>query len=169
MKRCEEIVPLLGPLADGALPKDGSARVQDHLRGCAACRDRMALIAAQGDALREALAARAAQANFDGLADRVLAKAAAQPHRAPLPVWFSELWSVHRGAFAAAGGLAAAAAVALAVLYAPPPALDEPGLLADARGPEIQEVEFGTHDGAVLQLSPETTVIWMSDDRGAQQ
>jgi hypothetical protein len=30
-------------------------------------------------------------------------------------------------------------------------------------------VDFGTHDGAVLQLPHDTTVIWMSDDRGVQQ
>jgi hypothetical protein len=43
--------------------------------------------------------------------------------------------------------------------------------LADDGTPDpqsrIEEVDFGTHDGAVLQLPNETTVIWMSDDRGA--
>ncbi len=169
MKRCTEVVPLLGPLADAALPDDERAWVTDHLRGCAACRDRMALTAAQGDALREALSARAARANFDRLADRVLARAAAQPQHAPLPVWFSELWSAHRSAFAAAGGLAAAAAVAIAIFSTPASFRDEGALLADASGPEVQEVDFGTHDGAVLQLNQETTVIWMSEDRGAQE
>src|SRR5258707_15799542 len=115
MKRCTEVVPLLGPLADAALPDDERAWVTDHLRGCAACRDRMALTAAQGDALREALSARAARANFDRLADRGLARAAAQPQHAPLPVGVSRLWSAHRSAFAAAGGLAAAGGRAIAV------------------------------------------------------
>jgi anti-sigma factor RsiW len=169
MKRCEDVVPLLGPLADAALPEDDREWVEEHLGACAACRDRLALIVAQGAALREALQARAAAASFDGLPDRVLARVANDSGRAPLPVWFSELWSAHRGAFTAAGGLAAAAAVALAVFFTPAQAYDEAAILADASAPEIQRVEFGTHDGAVLQLPHDTTVIWMSDDRGVQQ
>ena len=31
MKRCQDIVPLLGPLLDGALPDDDRAWVEDHL------------------------------------------------------------------------------------------------------------------------------------------
>jgi hypothetical protein len=30
-------------------------------------------------------------------------------------------------------------------------------------------VDFGTRDGAVLQLPGQTTVIWMSDDRRVPQ
>jgi anti-sigma factor RsiW len=169
MKRCEDVVPLLGPLADAALADDDREWVEEHLCGCASCRDRLALIVAQGAALREVIAARAAAASFDGLAGRVLARVAEDSGRAPLPVWFSELWSAHRGAFTAAGGLAAAAAVALALLFTPAQPSDEAALLADASAPEVQEVDFGTHDGAVLQLPHDTTVIWMSDDRGVQQ
>jgi len=32
-----------------------------------------------------------------------------------------------------------------------------------AQGHEV--ADFGTHDGAVLQLPRQTTVIWMSEDR----
>jgi anti-sigma factor RsiW len=169
MKRCEEVVPLLGPLADGVLPDDDRAWVDDHLAGCAPCRDRRALIGAQGQALREALAARAAPIPLDGFADRVLARLAEQraaPSRAP--VWAREMWWAHRTAFTAASGLAAAACIALAFFLSPSRGDDDLGLLAD-NSPQVEEVDFGTRDGAVLQLPKETTVIWMSDDRGVQQ
>jgi hypothetical protein len=41
-------------------------------------------------------------------------------------------------------------------------------MLAD-NSPQVEEVDFGTRSGAVLQLTPQTTVIWMSDDRAVQQ
>jgi hypothetical protein len=167
MKRCEEVVPLLGPLLDAALPDDDREWVEDHVKGCASCRDRQALIAAQGAALREVLAARADKADFTGFSDRVLARVAADKSRAPLSVWGSELWGAHRSAFTAAGGLAVAACLALAVWFAPArvvPADDGDLMLADART-QIEDVDFGTHDGAVLDLPQDTTVIWMSEDR----
>ena len=75
MKRCPEIVPLLSPLLDGALPDDDRAWVEDHLCGCASCRDRLALIAAQAEAIRETLAARVDKLDLSGFADRVLVRA----------------------------------------------------------------------------------------------
>jgi hypothetical protein len=127
------------------------------------------LIAAQGQALRDALAARAAKLQLDGFADRVLARVGEQsaaPSRAP--VWAREMWWAHRGAFTAASGVLAAACVALAVFLSPSRADDELGLLAD-NSPQVEEVDFGTRAGAVLQLPRQTTVIWMSDDRGVQR
>jgi anti-sigma factor RsiW len=169
MKRCEEVVPLLGPLADDALPADDRAWVEDHLRGCPACRDRQALIGAQGQALREVIAARAALVDLDGFPDRVLARIGEQRGApSPLPVWGREMWWAHRGAFISAGGLLAAACMALAVFLSPARPDDELALLAD-NSPQVEEVEFGTRDGAVLQLPQQTTVIWMSDDRGIPQ
>ena len=170
MKHCEEVVPLLGPLNDAALADDDRAWVEDHLRGCASCTDRKALIAAQGEALREALRARGAAADFSGFADRVLARVGKDRASAPVSAYGSELWGAHRGAFAAAGGLALAACLALAVFFLPARTdPDDGALLADARASQVEEVDFGTHDGAVLQLPHETTVIWMSDDRAAVQ
>jgi anti-sigma factor RsiW len=164
MKWCEDVVPLLGPMLDDELPDDDRLWVEEHLAGCASCRDRQALIAAQGQALRELYAGK--QADFSGFAGKVMARVAADHGRAPLPVWFTEMWRAHRGAFAAAGGLAVAACMALAVLFVPPAAPpDDAVLLADASGPQIELVDFGTHDGAVLQLGHQTTVIWMSEDR----
>jgi len=169
MKRCAEAVPLLGPLHDGALADDDRAWVDDHLRGCSSCQDRLALIEAQAQALREALAARVAKLDFSGFEDRVLQRVrkegAAATARAP--VWGREMWWAHRRAFTAAGGLAVAACLALAVLFAPS-RTEDLALLAD-NSPQIDEVDFGTRDGAVFQLPRETTVIWMSDDRAVAQ
>src|SRR5258708_34720568 len=108
MRRCEEVVPLLGPLLDAALPDDDREWVEDHLKGCASCRDRQALIAAQGAALREVLAARADKADFTGFSDRVLARAAPDKSRAPLSVWGSEMGGTHPSASTPAGALPAA-------------------------------------------------------------
>lgn len=179
-KRCQEVVPLLGPLLDNELAADDRAWVEDHLPGCASCRDRLALIAAQGQAIREALEARAAAARLDGFADRVLARAGTANVVELTPVWVREMWGAHRGAFAAAVGVALAACMALGVFFVPgqpplqvpgqqPQAQEEPAILAEASGPTIDEVDFGTHDGAVLQLSGDTPVIWMSDDRAVPQ
>ena len=171
MKRCEEVAPLLGPLLDGALPDDDRAWVEDHVRGCDACRDRGALIGAQAQALRQALSERMERIDLGGFADRVIARVRADRAGAPerLPVWGREMWWHHRGPLTAAAGFALAACVALVVFFAPGrPDDDDDGLLAD-NSPQIEEVDFGTHDGAVLQLRRQTAVIWMSEDRGVPQ
>ena len=169
MRRCTDIVPLLGPLLDGALPDDDRAFVEDHLRGCRSCRDRLAMISAQAQALREALLARTETMDFSGFSDRVMARVRDERVRAAerAPVLGRELWWAHKRVFAAAGGLALAACMALAVFLSPSQS-DEVGLLAD-NSPRVEEVDFGTRDGAVLQLSRQTTVIWMSDDRSVPQ
>src|SRR3954469_1423664 len=165
MKKCQDAVPLLGPRLDGALPDDDRAWIDEHLSGCAGCRDRSALISAQAAALREALTARADKADFTGFSDRVMARVATDKSRAPASVWGREMWAAYRPVVSAAGGLALAACVALAVWFTPPrPAAGDGELLADART-QIDEVDFGTHDGAVLDLPKDTTVIWMSEDR----
>jgi len=169
MKRCEEVVPLLGPLHDGALADDDRAWVEDHVRGCPSCQDRLKLIGAQAQALRSVIEARGSELDLSGLADRVMARVGQErpgfSQRAP--VWGREMWWAHRGAFAAGGGLALAACIAAAVIFLPSRSEDV-GLLAD-NSPQVEEVDFGTRDGAVLQLSRQTTVIWMSDDRAVQQ
>jgi anti-sigma factor RsiW len=168
MTRCQDVVPLLGPLLDDALAEDDREWVEDHLRCCRKCLDRKALLAAQAAALREALEARAARADFAGFADHVMTRVERQAP-APLPermrVWTSETWGAHRGLFA--GGLAAAAALALALFLAPPraPVAPDGTLLADASQPQFEVVDFGSHDGAMLQLPDRTPVIWLSEDR----
>jgi anti-sigma factor RsiW len=169
MSRCEEIVPLLGPLYDGALADDDRAWAEDHVCGCPSCRDRLALIAALAEAVRESVVDRARALDLNGLPDRVMARVRSERPRPAerATVWGHEMWWVHRRALAAAGGLAVAACVALAVLFLPSPA-DDSGLIAES-SPQIEEVDFGTHSGAVLQLPRQTTVIWLSDDRGVPQ
>lgn len=165
-KRCAEVLPFLGALADEAIAEGDRAWVQAHLSACAACPDRLSLLKAQGAALREMIQARSAQVSFEGFADKVLARTRKEKPRLfeSTPVWAREMFGTHRGAFAGAAGFALAACMALAVVFSPqPPAGDE---LAD-NGGQVEEVDFGTHDGAVLQLPHETTVIWMSDDHGA--
>ncbi|TMB07321.1 MAG: zf-HC2 domain-containing protein [Deltaproteobacteria bacterium] len=169
MRGCEEVVPLLGPLHDGALADDDRAWVEDHVRGCASCRDRLALIVASAQAVRESVIARARGLDLTRLPDRVMARVredrAAAAERAA--VWGREMWWTHRRAFAAAGGLAVAACMAAAVLFLPW-RRDDAALIAD-NSPQIEEVDFGTRNGAVLQLPRQTTVIWMSDDRAVSQ
>ena len=168
MKRCEDAVPLLGPLLDSALSEDDRDWVEEHLRECAACRDRRALIAAQGAAIRERLEARSAQADFSGFVDKVLARAHSEKELRGLEharVWGGEMWGAHRRLIAAASGLAVAAGLAMAVLFAPQAQPPAEVLLADASIPQIDEVDFGSHDGAVTQLRDQTPVIWLSEDR----
>jgi anti-sigma factor RsiW len=169
MKACADVVPLLGALLDGALADDDRGWVEDHLCGCPSCRDRLALISAQGDAIREVLGKRAAALDFEGFSDRVLARARDQRASAAerVPVWGREIWWSHRRALTAAGGLALAACAALAVIFSPERPPEDPAFLAD-NSPQVEAVDFGTREGAVLQL-PQTTVIWMSDERELQQ
>jgi anti-sigma factor RsiW len=169
MRRCEEVVPLLGPLHDGELADDDRAWVEDHVCRCASCRERLALIAASGQAVRESVIARARGLDLKKIPDRVMARVreerAATAERAA--VWGREMWWAHRRAFAAAGGLAVAACMAVAALFLPWRG-DDGALIAD-NSPQIEEVDFGTRNGAVLQLPRQTTVIWMSDDRAVSQ
>jgi anti-sigma factor RsiW len=168
MTPCADVVPLLGALLDGALADDDRTWAEDHLRGCPSCRDRLALFSAQGEAIRQAVGRRAAAIDLTGFPDRVLARARAQrasgAERAP--VWGREVWWSHRRALTVAGGVALAAFAALAVVFSPA-RTDDIALLAD-NSPLVEAVDFGTREGAVLQL-PKTTVIWMSDDREVQQ
>lgn len=167
MKRCEEVVPLLGPMLDGALQQDDLAWVDDHVRGCARCRDRMALTAAQAQAIRDSVRTRAARIDLERLSDRVLARVRDDARRAPPSVWGRELWWAHKGGFMAGAGVALAACIALGVFFAPARGADD--VLLAENGSQVEQVDFGTRDGAVLQLPGQTTVIWMSDDRAVQQ
>lgn len=172
MSACRtEIMPLLGAFADGELSPDERERVQQHLAGCGDCRARQAFLAAQGAALRERVVARAAErpaADFTRLTERVMARVAAAPPRSRLGQWSSSMWAAHRAAVTAAGSFAVAACLALAVFLQPGSRSDE-GLqqaesLADAAQTQVDEVDFGTHDGAVLRLHDKTSVIWLGED-----
>lgn len=168
-RRCEESVPLLGPWMDGELPEEDRAWLAEHVAGCAACAARKALLAAQRDAVREAVVRNAAAADLSGVADAVLLRVRGDRPPAAvlrLPVWGAETWRAHRGRISAVAGLLVAASLALVALLSPPPG-DQPTrtLLADARNPgtTVEEIDFENHEGAVLQ-SGQTTMIWIDDD-----
>jgi anti-sigma factor RsiW len=166
-RRCEESVPLIGPWMDGELPEEDRAWLAEHVADCDPCATRKALLAAQRDAVREAVVRRAASADLSGMADAVLARVL---HDRPpatvlrLRVWGAETWRAHRGSISAAAGLAVAASLAVVALLSPLRS-DRGLLLAEARGvgATVEEIDFESHEGAVLQ-SGQTTVIWVDDD-----
>lgn len=167
-RRCEETVPLLGPWLDGELAAEDLAWVEEHAGECDPCGQRKALLAATRDAVRESMVRRAASADLSRVADAVLARVKEDrgaPKAVKLRVWGTEMWHAHRSAIFAAGGLAAAACVAVVVLLSPLRGDGRrPGtLLADARPfTTLEQVDFENHEGAVMQ-SGDTTVIWIDD------
>jgi anti-sigma factor RsiW len=171
-RRCEESVPLIGPWMDGELPEEDRAWLAEHVACCDACATRRALLAAQRDAVREAVVRRAAAADLSGMADAVLARVLHDRPPAAVPrlrVWSTETWRAHRGRISAAAGLAVAASLAVVALLSPLRTDTRTGsLLAEARGGEatVDEIDFESHEGAVLQ-SGHTTVIWVDDDGSA--
>jgi hypothetical protein len=109
---------------------------------------------------------------LSGLADAVLSRVARDRPPAAvlrLPVWAAETWREHRGRISATAGLAVAASLAAVALFSPLRSDVRTGpLLADARGAgtTVDEIDFESHEGAVLQ-SGQTTVIWVDDDGGS--
>lgn len=167
-RRCEESVPLLGPLMDGELEEEDSAWLAEHLGSCPACTARKDLLAGQRDAIREAVVARARPADLSRLADEVLRRVAQDREPAKvlrLRVWGAETWRAHRAGISAMAGVAVAASLAVVALLSPLRGNTRGAvLLADARtGATIEEVDFESHEGAVMQ-SGQTTVIWVDDD-----
>lgn len=170
MTGCREAAEQLSALHDGALAADARAEVALHVEGCAACRDRIALFAAQGDALREHLSARSAGVDFSRLTDRVMARVARQ-RPLSLPERLShaggQLWAAHRAALAATGSFALAACLAVALFFRPllpDETVQQAELSSDATLSQVDEVDFGSHDGAVLRLPDKTQVIWLGED-----
>jgi anti-sigma factor RsiW len=171
-RRCEESVPLIGPWMDGELPEEDLAWLTEHVACCEVCTTRKALLAAQRDAVRESVVRRAASADLSRIADAVLARVT---HDRPpatalrLRVWGVETWRAHRGRISAAAGLAMAASLAVVALFSPLRSDTRTGpLLAEASGggTTVEEIDFESHEGAVLQ-SGHTLVIWVDDDAPA--
>ena len=171
-RRCEESVPLLGPWMDGELQEEDRVWLAEHVSCCESCAARLALLAAQRDAIREVVVRKAASADLSRIAEAVLARVSEE--RAPAPVlrlrvWGAEMWRERRGRLSAAAGLAVAASLAAIAMLSPLPGNSRRGpLLADARNAAaiVEEVDFENHEGAVLQ-SGQTTVIWIDDDAPA--
>jgi len=168
-RRCEESVPLLGPWMDGELQEEDRVWLAEHISCCESCAARLALLAAQRDAIRETVVRKAASADLSRVADAVLARVLKERDPAPvlrLRVWGAEMWRERRGIVSAAAGLAVAASVAAVAMLSLLPRDSRPGpLLAAARlvPANVEEVDFENHEGAVLQ-SGQTTVIWIDDD-----
>ena len=169
-RRCEETVPLLGPWLDRELADEDRAWVEEHATECDPCGQRKALLAATRDAVRESVVRRAASADLSRLADAVLARVKEDrrpPNVVRLRVWGAEMWHAHRAGIVAAGGLAAAACLAIVALVSPLRGSGRsqgPTLLADARSlTTLEQIDFENHAGAVLQ-SGDTTVIWIDDE-----
>src|SRR5436305_15124333 len=79
---CHDVIPLLGAWLDRELGSDDAARVEGHVMECPACSDRMALFAAQGEALRVSMTARAAaSADLSALRQSILAQVQEQKQR----------------------------------------------------------------------------------------
>ena len=169
-RRCEESVPLIGPYLDGELPEEDLVWLEEHLSDCDACTARKNLLVAQGAAIRERAAARVLQADLSGVPDAVLARIDREGTRPvpPLAVWGSEIWGAHRAVLSAGAGVALAGCLALALFLAPQ--RQNPVVLAQAQalGTTIDEIDFESHEGAVLQNGA-TTTIWVDDDSPVQR
>ncbi len=180
--RCQDAVPLLGPLNDGELDSHDRAWLEAHLAGCASCGVRRTFLSAQAEALRQHVAARAGQADFSFFTARVMARVAAdrRPSFADrASVWAREVLGAHRYAFGAGAGFAAAAALALSVGLRPSPVSlpSAEGALALAsasrgvhapeaeqdRQADIEELEVYGQEGVVLQIPGQSTVIWVTE------
>jgi len=155
---CQDVIPLLGAWLDRELGSDDAARVEGHVMECPACSDRMALFAAQGEALRVSITARAAAStDLSALSRSILAQVEEQKQRRvvrrrPIAVLVRPV--------AAAMALAAAVAgVAIGLRTFSRPPVDAP---LPVRVASIDEVDFRGAQGFVLQSGP-TSIIWLRE------
>jgi anti-sigma factor RsiW len=155
---CKDVIPLLGAWLDRELGSDDAARVEGHVMDCPACSDRMALFAAQGEALRVAMTAHAAAStDLSALTRSVLAQVEERKQRR---------WAVRRPVAALVRRTAATMALAAAVAgvaiglrtFSQPPA-EAP---LPVRVASIDEVDFRGAQGFVLQSGP-TSIIWLRE------
>jgi len=146
---CSEVIPLLGAWLDRELGSSDSARVEGHVMECPACSDRMAIFAAQGEALRVSMKTRVETEDLSGLTRAVIAKAELRRRR-----------RLVRRPVAAAMALAAAVAgvsLGLRTLWSPPLEVQAPVRVAS-----IDEVDFRGEQGFVLQAG-RTSIIWLRE------
>jgi anti-sigma factor RsiW len=172
-ERCPDVVPLLGPLIDDELPLADRTWVEEHLKACESCGARRALLQAQGTSLRERMREKARDADLSRLADQVLARIAAErpvPLAERVRLWLRETFGAHRLAFGASAGLAAAAALLVAVVGRPASQRSDGRpieLASAAQGTQseaqIEALDVYGQEGTVLQF-PGQTVIWVEDE-----
>ena len=154
---CRDVIPLLGAWLDRELGSEDAARVEGHVMECPACSDRMALFAAQGEALRVAMTARAAaSADLSALTRSVLAQAAEQKPRRVVRRPVAVLVRPVAVAMALAAAVAGVA-IGLRTFSQPPAEAPLPVRVAS-----IDEVDFRGAQGFVLQSGP-TSIIWLRE------
>jgi anti-sigma factor RsiW len=154
---CPDVIPLLGAWLDRELGSDDAARVEGHVMDCPACSDRMALFAAQGEALRVAMTARAsASADLSALTKSVLAQVEERKQRR---VVRRPVAAFLRPAAVAMALAAAVAGVAIGLRTSTPPPLEAP---LPMRVASIDEVDFRGAQGFVVQSGP-TSIIWLRE------
>jgi anti-sigma factor RsiW len=161
---------LLERYHDGELQPAKRAAVETHVGVCEECRDRIEGLSLLGSLVREAV--ETDMSGFDP--ERIWANV--QPRLAqarPLPIWerwadtFAEWVSIRHPASLAAGGLAAAAALALVLSVgptgaSPAPSAPAPGLAAASNECYVDSVETGEGDMAMVNTTLEgETVIWL--------
>src|SRR4051812_4194678 len=154
---CRAVIPLLGAWLGRELGSDDAARVEGHVMECPACSDRMALFAAQGDALRVSMTARAAaSADLPALSRSILAQVQEQKQRRvvrrPVAVLLRPV-AVSMALAAAVAGMA----IGLRTFSHPPVEAPLPLRVAS-----IDEVDFRGAQGFVLQSGP-TSIIWLRE------
>ena len=154
---CHDVIPLLGAWLDRELASDDAARVEGHVMDCPACSDRMALFAAQGEALRVAMTARAAaSADPSALTRSVLAQVAERKQRRVARRPVAVLMRPVAVAMALAAGVAG---VTIGLRSFSPPPVEAP---LPVRVAWIDEVDFRGAQGFVLQSGP-TSIIWLRE------
>lgn len=126
----------LSAILDDALPAGDRAEAERHLESCAACRDALAALAGQDEALRAAMVVDPGDAYFEGFAervqDRIALAASAARKRGRLTVFLDALRTPRGLAWA---GAVAAIAVAAGVVFitsreTPIPTLRRPEIIA---------------------------------------
>ena len=179
---CERVMGLLEQYMDDELLPELRAEVDDELASCGRCREELEALEAMREAFRAPVLAATAEASFDGLWERIEGEvgAAREPAARP-PAWAPvghppDLWKRFiegvRRLFAEQPflpmGLAAAAALVLAVLLLGRPGTDvEPvgGGVAQgeggSKGAELSAVDPGAKK-SVAPVEPENNLAWVS-------
>ncbi|HPQ65594.1 MAG TPA: zf-HC2 domain-containing protein [bacterium] len=141
----EELIDLY---LDGELDPGARGEVEEHLRGCARCRDLLAARKRQADAYRGLIAAavEAAEEDADSVWDAV-AEAICRPRRIRIIRLRVAAW---------AGAAAAAAAAAVLLLH---PGAGTP----PASSSKILSLNSPGHDITIYQPQTGFTVVWLQE------
>jgi anti-sigma factor RsiW len=148
MSGCEERIPALVDLSEGALDGASRAELEAHLAGCAPCQAELATLC-EGTSLAVTTRAEAHPVHLSGLAPRV----AAEAERLRDGTWRGLWWSTTRGVRLALGAslasLALAIGLAASTLRAPhvPEATDDLAS-TDLASTDLASTALASHDDA---------------------